>query len=109
MTLGFYHPFVENLFNFIQRANPSDAKKDAIELLDTLAYQQKTCQKYTPRPLYFTETIQGNISFNRSVFLYLTLIVVNEVLHIPDSETHYSAASFLPVESIEDAWNTSLR
>lgn len=109
MHLGFYHPSTEKLFNLIRSANLSDATPRTQDLLQHISYQCKFCQFHAPGPLRFTATIPGKIVFNLCVILDLMWIIGKPVLHIVDSDTHYSAARFVTGESTEDVWQTFLQ
>jgi len=100
----FYHPSVNKLFNLIGRAKPEDATPETRKLLEDISKACATCQRFTPKPQSFQVSVPKGIVFNQDLALDLMFLDSMAVLHVVDTQTHFSSAIFLQGQSVEDIW-----
>ena len=104
----FFHPSVQKLYDLIKRAKPEKATIETRRLLEEIQTACKTCTELGPRPARFQVSIPGEVIFNQELALDLMWILSKPLLHIVDTQTHFSSAVFLHGESSEDIWKSFL-
>jgi hypothetical protein len=98
--------------NFIKRARPDDLDKDTMAILQNISQSCETCQRLGPRPIRFKVSIPptDDIVFEDEVSIDLMFINGKAILHIADTATMFSAATFLDSnlatygQSVEGVW-----
>lgn len=108
LHLHFYHPSVNKLYNLIRRAKPEDATSETKQLLEDIAKACSTCQRFEPRPQSFQVSVPSGIVFNQELALDLMFLDKIPVLHVVDTQTHFSSAVFLHSQSTEAVWHAFL-
>lgn len=106
MHLGFYRPSTDKLLNLYKTERPEGASKKTKHIFEEIKRQCKPREYHEPRPLRFSATILGVITFIKIVVVDLMWILGKPILHVVDEDTHYFAVRFLPVESTEEMWET---
>lgn len=109
LHLHFFHPSQDKLFNLIKRAHPRHATPQTRSFLAEISKACGTCQHFSPKPQSFKVSFPGGITFNSKVAIDLMKLNNKPVLHVVDIQTHFSAAAFLPDESLESVWLTFLK
>ena len=104
LHLQFYHPSADKLFRLIQRAKPGEATSETKKMLEDINRACTTCQRYTPKPFSFQVSMPKGIVFNHELALDLMYLERLPVLHVVDTQTHFSSATFLYGESVEAVW-----
>jgi transposase InsO family protein len=97
MHRGFYHPSSENLPNLLKRARPDDTNQETMQLLQQIASACETCLQLGPKPIRFKVSLPNmeDIVFGDELSIDLMFIDGQAVLHIVDTATRFSAATFL--------------
>jgi transposase InsO family protein len=109
---GFYHPTNENLMNLLKRARPNDLDKDTNRLLQNISKSCETCQRLGPKPIQFKVSLpkEEDLIFGEELSIDLMFLGGKAVLHIVDTATRFSAATFLDShtatygQSVEGVW-----
>jgi hypothetical protein len=112
MHRGFYHPSSVNLLNLLQRARPYDTSQGNMQVLQQIASACETCQKLGPKSIRFKVSLPNmeDIVFGDELSIDLMFIDGQAVLHVVNSATRFSAATFLDShngsfgQSVEGVW-----
>jgi hypothetical protein len=104
LHLQFYHPSADKLFRLIQRAKPGEATSETKKILEDIKKACLTCQRFTPKPFSFQVSMPKGIVFNHELALDLMYLERLPVLHVVDTQTHFTSATFLYGESVEAVW-----
>jgi hypothetical protein len=112
MHRGFYHLSSENLLNLLKRARPDDTNQETMQLLQQIASACETCQKLGPKPIRFKVSLPNkeDIVFGDELSIDLMFIDGQAVLHVVDTATRFSAATFPDShngsfgQSVEGVW-----
>jgi hypothetical protein len=97
MHRGFYHPSGDNLLNILKRARPDDTNQETIKLLQQIASACETGQKLGPKPIRLKVSLPNmeDIVLGDELSINLMFIDGQTVLHVIDTATRFSAATFL--------------
>jgi hypothetical protein len=104
LHLQFYHPSADKLFRLIQRAKPEEATSETKKMLLDINNACLTCQRFTQKPFTFQVSMPKGIVFNHELALDLMYLERLPVLHVVDTQTHFSSAVFLYGETVEEVW-----
>jgi hypothetical protein len=105
---SFFHPSVDKLMNLFKRAQIQDLPSNTRATLEDIARHCDTCQRFGAKPFRFRVSLPDEVVFNHTVALDLLWLDSRAALHIVDLHTHYSAAGFLPGQSVDDVWHAFL-
>jgi hypothetical protein len=111
-TAGFIIHRVKTLLKLLTMARPDDTNQETILLLQQIASACATCQKLGPRPIRFKVSLPNmeDIVFGDEISIGLMFIDGQAVLHVVDTATRFSAATFLEShsgsfrQSVEGVW-----
>ena len=94
---NFYHPTVTNLMNLIKRAKPEEFNEATRKTLQEIADSCDTCQRSGPKPLRFSVSLpdEKDLVFGKEVSVDLMFIDGKALLHVVDTATRFSSATFL--------------
>jgi hypothetical protein len=73
-------------------------------LIEDISKACSTCQRFTPKPLSFQASMPKGIVFNRELAPDLMYLEKQLVIHVVDTQTHFSSALFLRRETVEMVW-----
>lgn len=106
---AFSHPNTEKLYNLLKRARPQDLTPDTRKTLSEIAHECRTCQKHSPKPHRYKVTMPPypDLKFGEELSMDLMWINSEAVLHIVDTATRFSTATFLDDygHSSSGVWN----
>ena len=113
---NFYHPGVENLMNLIKQVRPSEFNAETSKILQGISDACDTCLRFGPRPLRFIAAlpIKNELIFGQELSVDLTWIDGKAVLHVIDTATRFSTATFLDSseqdygQSVEGVWRAMM-
>ena len=94
---GFSHPETDKLYKLLKLARPAETNSDTRELLQEIADHCDTCQRYSSPPLRFKASMpdESELVFGDELSIDLMFLDGKAVLHIIDTATRFSAATFL--------------
>ena len=105
---GFQHPHQDKLLNILKRARPTDLDPQTRSILREISESCDTCQRLGPNPIRFKATLPSvdDIIFGEELSIDLMFIDSEAVLHVVDTATRFSAATFLKDYglSVEGIW-----
>ena len=102
----FYHPFPDRLMGLIKKSSPEQADQNTRRILKEISEACSTCQKYSRPPERFKVSLPNDeIIFNHTLALDLMWLNSKAVLHVVDTQTHFSSAAFLRGQTVEDVWD----
>ena len=105
----FWHPSSAKLYNLLKRTHPEETNEDTRRTLEEIQKACKTCTIMSPQPHRFRVSFpKGPCVFNEELALDLMWLDKKPVLHVVDTNTHFSAAMFLPGKTTADIWNCFL-
>ena len=94
---GFQHPPDEKLLNLIKRARPSECTEETTNMLRRVSENCDTCQRISQAPMRFKVTLpsEKDLVFGEELSMDLMFIDRNAILHVLDTATRFSSATFL--------------
>ena len=97
MHRGFSHPTAEKLYDLLKVAKPDEVDSETKKVLDEISKYCEICQRNARPPLRFKVTIptKDNLKFCEEVSMDLMFLDGKAVLHVIDTATRFSAATFL--------------
>jgi len=100
---GFQHPADDKLFNVLKKARPNEADQETRDVLEQISDACNTCQRFGPAPVRFKATLpsEDEIVFGEELSIDLMFIDGKAILHIVDTATRFSAATFLDPPNAE--------
>ena len=105
---GFQHPHQDKLLNLLKRARPADLDPQTRSILREISESCDTFQRLGPRPIRFKATLPSvdDIIFGEELSIDLMFIDSEAILHVVDSATRFSSATFLKYyeQSVEGIW-----
>ena len=109
---GFSHPASDKLLILLKLARPSHVNSETRKTLEKIKEACDTCQRFGPTPVRFKVSLptEDDIKFGEELSIDLMWLDGKAVLHIVDTATRFSAASFLDSsgqdygQSVEGIW-----
>ena len=105
---GVKHPHQDKLLNLLRRARPADLDPQTRSILREISESCDICQRLGPEPILFKATLPSvdDIIFGEELSIDLMFIDSEVVLHVVDTATRFSAATFLKEygQSVEGIW-----
>ena len=106
---GFSHPATDKLFNLLRMARPYETNQETKHVLDKIKQACDTCQRLGPTPIRFKASIptEDSVKFGEELSMDLMFLDGKALLHIVDTATRFSAATFLDGDfdqSVEGIW-----
>ncbi len=109
---AFSHPTADKLLNLLKLARPWETDAETKKILEDIAKNCDTCQRFSAPPVRFKVTLptEESLVFGDELSLDLMWIDGKAVLHIVDTATRFSAATFLDSngstygQSVEGVW-----
>ena len=109
---NFSHPASDKLFNLLKLARPWETDDNTKALLEEIAKNCDTCQRFTSPPVRFKASLptEEDLVFGDELSIDLMFLDGKAVLHIVDTATRFSAATFLDShgekygQSVEGIW-----
>lgn len=94
---AFSHPASDKLFSLLKLARPWEKHQAVREALDLLSKRCNVCQRFSNAPIRFRVSLptEKNLLFGEELSMDLMFLHGRDVLHVTDTATHYSAATFL--------------
>lgn len=94
---SFSHPCTAKIINLLKLARPWKTDEQTEEHVEEIAKNCDTCQRQTTAPVCFKVTLllEEDLIFGDELSVYLIFLDGNAVLHIIDTTTLFSAATFL--------------
>ncbi len=91
------HPATDKLMNLLKLARPWETNSETKEILEDIAKHCDTCQRFTAPPVRFKVTLptEEELVFGDELSIDLMWIDNQAVLHIVDTATRFSVATFL--------------
>lgn len=94
---GFHHPSPKKLHDLLKRARPDETDSKTMEILKDISQKCDPCQRMGPTPIRFRASIpEAELVFGDEVSIDLTWINGVAVMHLVDTATRFSAATFVP-------------
>ena len=109
---GFSHPTTDKLLDLLKRARPWETDAGTKEVLEQISKACDACQRLGPTPLRFKTSLpnEEDLIFGDKVSIDLMWVDGKAVLHVVDTATRFSAATFLDANvmdyghSVEGIW-----
>lgn len=104
---GFHHPAARRLHALLKRAKVEDLDADTLKVLEEINNACSTCQKFGPKPVSFKASLPPEkLVFGDELSMDLQWIDGEAVLHVIDTATKFSSATFLDLygHSTEGIW-----
>ena len=109
---AFSHPAPDKLFNLLKLARPDETNEETRRILEEIRTSCNACQRYGPTPLRFKTSLpnEDDLKFGDEISMDLMFLDGKPVLHIVDTATRFSAATFLDAhgeeygQSVEGIW-----
>jgi hypothetical protein len=97
----FSHSSTQNHFALLKRAKADDLDASTRAVLTDIQNSCSTCQRYSSKPLRLKTTLPSGEELSSGSELPMNLMFINgkTVLHVTDSATRFSAATFLDLHS----------
>ena len=110
MHRHFFHPKSEGLYAVMRRSGPNSCSPQDLRQIQEIITKCDVCQRLSRAPSRFRVSLpMENVVFNRILCVEIMYLESNPVLHCVDRETKFNAATFLPDETTETAWQTYQR
>ncbi len=108
----FSHPATDKLLNLLKLARPWETDSETKDILEEIKKNCETCQRFAPPPIRFKVTLptEDELVFGDELSIDLMWIDGKATLHIIDTATRFSAATFLDShgenfgQSVEGVW-----
>ena len=109
---AFSHPAPDKLFNLLKLARPDETDEETRRILKEIRTSCNACQRYGPKPLRFKTFLpnEDDLKFGDEISMGMMFLDGKAVLHIVDTATRFSAATFLDAnggeygQSVEGIW-----
>jgi hypothetical protein len=99
---SFFHPSSEKLLNLLKRARPEQVTTETRKLLNEIVDACTACQTFAPKPLSFRVSIpEEDLVFNDELSMDLMWFDGAAALHVIDTATRFSSATFLETQSVD--------
>lgn len=100
---AFYHPANDKLLGLLKKARPDKCDRRDKFLLEQIKRSCDTCQRFSQRPRSFKVSFPSHdeIRFGHELSMDLMFINNQSILHIVDTATRFSAATFLDTNGAE--------
>jgi len=105
------HPGAEKLYRLLKRIDPTNVQGNTLEALKEIQSKCEPCSVISRRQLSFQvgNVKEEELVFNKEISMDLFKIDGKYVLHIIDTDTHFSAARFLNNRmNVDDVWDAFL-
>ena len=101
MHRGFSHPTNDKLLNLLKLARPHEMNHDTVKTLEGIKRACDNCQRLGPTPLRFKVSLPSmeDVKFGEEASMDLMFLDGKAVLHIIDTATRFSTATFLDAHS----------
>ena len=101
----FHHPSTGKILALLKRSKLSDVDSNTKRMLEDISKNCTRCQTYAAKPERFKVSLPNDkVIFNREISLDLMWLDKKAVLHIADTDTHFSSATFLTGQTVEKVW-----
>ena len=94
---NFSHPNTDKLLNLLKLAKPDQDHEQTKKILEEIAANCEACQRFTVPPMRFKTSLQTEeeLVFGDEISIDLMYIDNCAILHVVDTATRFSAATFL--------------
>ena len=107
LHLQFYHPSARKLYNLSKRARPETANSSLLKTVEEISGACRTCFIFSTKPRRFVVSMPpSKIVFGEEIALHLMWLNGKAVLHVVETQTHFSNAEILTGQSVEDVWRS---
>ena len=105
----FFHPDSGRLYAMLKRADNASTTPSDLKELERVASECDVCQRNMAAPSRFRTALPADdVVFNRCVCMDIMFLEGKAVLHMVDKDTKFSAAAFLPKQTVDELWSTYL-
>jgi hypothetical protein len=103
---SFFHPSSEKLLSLLKRARPDQVQAETRKLLNEIVDACTACQTFAPKPLSFRVSIpEEDLVLNDELSMDLMWFDGAAALHVIDTATRFSSATFLETQSVDVVWH----
>ncbi|CDF36780.1 unnamed protein product [Chondrus crispus] len=105
----FFHPDSGRLYAMLKRADNASTTPSDLKELERVASECDVCQRNVAAPSRFRTALPSDdVVLNRCVCMDIMFLEGKAVLHMVDKDTKFSAAAFLPKQTVDELWSTYL-
>lgn len=99
---NFSHPSADKLYSLLKMARPWETDEGTRRILEEISSRCEACQRFSQAPVRFKVTLpsEENLVFGDELSIDIMFLEGKAVLHIVDTATRFSAATFLDAHGV---------